>query len=261
MSCVTCSSSLSLAGRWRSLSLPPRFVAVVYEPTSSPMPDESMVVTPERSSRILVLPALTALVITSRSCVSPEPILIFPCRLMISTPSTVWEVAFICNFSFCESGVRACDAAAFGQVFRHDQRRSAAGLKRVADLVHEGLHVKDPAAARLHEVLRIERVAHFLGVETLTFIRDRDLQLESLKLEGGVHLLVNIEFIAVFDGIGNRFADCHADPVRPILVDTCVLAEVLRDHLNQFDVLEAATDRDLDSLGVAALHGLNCRAF
>src|SRR6185436_4181305 len=158
------------------------------------MPEASIVVTPERSSRILFLPELTALVMTSRSCVSPEPIVIFPCRLMISTPSTVWEVAFICRFSFCESGFRACDAAAFGQVFRHDQRRSAAGLERVADLVHEGLHVKDPAAARLHQVLRIERIAHFLRVESLSLVRDRDLQLESLKLEGGVHLLVNIQF-------------------------------------------------------------------
>src|SRR4051812_27987975 len=56
MSCVTCSSSFSFSGRCRSLSLPPRFVTVVYEPTSSPMPDESIVVTPERSRRMLFLP-------------------------------------------------------------------------------------------------------------------------------------------------------------------------------------------------------------
>jgi hypothetical protein len=64
------------------------------------MPDESMVVTPERSSRTLVLPALTALLITSRSCVSPEPIVILPCKAMISTLSTVRLVAFMVRFSF-----------------------------------------------------------------------------------------------------------------------------------------------------------------
>jgi hypothetical protein len=59
------------------------------------MPDESIVVTPERSRRMFVLPPLTALAITSRSCVSPEPMVILPCRLMISTFPEVREVAFM----------------------------------------------------------------------------------------------------------------------------------------------------------------------
>jgi hypothetical protein len=60
------------------------------------MPDESMVVTALMSSRIFVLPALSASLITSRSCWSPDPMVIFPSSLMISTPfSVVRDVAFI----------------------------------------------------------------------------------------------------------------------------------------------------------------------
>src|SRR5687767_7979312 len=129
------------------------------------MPDESIVVTLLRSSRMFVLPAFTALVITSRSCVSPAPMVIFPSRAMISTPPTVRELAFMLTLLFSNSCFRAGDSASFGQVLRHHQRRPAAGKKRVMNLVHEGLHVEDAAAARFHEVLRFERIPAFLRVE------------------------------------------------------------------------------------------------
>jgi hypothetical protein len=44
--------------------------------------------------------------------------------------------------------------------------------------------------------------------------------------------------------------------VRAVFIHPCVFTEVLRDNLNELDVLKSAADGDLDPLGVA-LHGLN----
>src|SRR5712664_3550302 len=122
------------------------------------MPDESIVVTPERSSRIFLL---SALAMTSRSCWSPAPIVILPSTLMIAIPFTSRVVAFI-SLLLCLyprharrrtrkiSGFAAGYAGSFGQVFGHDQRGAAAGLERVTDMVHEGTHVEDSAPASFH---------------------------------------------------------------------------------------------------------------
>src|SRR5947209_6471685 len=192
MSWVTWSSSLSLAGRCSSFSLPPLFVTVVYEPTSSPIPDESMVVTPERSSRILLLEAPA---ITSRSCWSPAPIVILPSTLMMAMPFTSRVVAFI-SLLLCLlprgnprtrkiSGFAAGDTGSFGQVFRHHQRSPAARLERIADLVHERAHVEDAAPAGLHQVLRIERIADLLRIEAGALVGDGDGQIVAVQLERG----------------------------------------------------------------------------
>src|ERR1700686_848941 len=103
------------------------------------MPDESIVVTPLMSSRILFFPWLSALVMISRSCWSPEPMVIFPSSLMISTPFTLRELAFIIVSSY----LAGCDSGTLGQVLRHQQRGSSAGVERVVHLVHERFHIED----------------------------------------------------------------------------------------------------------------------
>src|SRR5687767_13905730 len=115
---------------------------------------------------------------------------IFPSSAMISTPrSAVREVALILILLLSNSCFRAGETAAAGQVLRHHQRRSAAGMKRVVNLVHEGLHVEDAAAARFHQILRIERITDLRGIEPFALVGDRDLQLLPLQLEGGVYFL------------------------------------------------------------------------
>src|SRR5689334_21190114 len=99
---------------------------------------------------------------------------IFPSSLMMSTPFTLREVAFI---SFLSLSFRARDAAPLREVLRHDERGSATLIERVVDRVHERFHVEDAAAARFHEVLFVERVAHLRWVEPFSFVRDGDLEL------------------------------------------------------------------------------------
>ena len=48
--------------------------------------------------------------------------------------------------------------------------------------------------------------------------------------------------------------------MRAIVIEPCALADVLCDHLNQLDVLEAARDRDLDMLGFG-IHGEKAGEF
>src|SRR5258706_109848 len=257
MSWVTWSSSLSLAGRCSSFSLPPLFVTVVYEPTSSPMPDESIVVTPERSRRILLLEAPA---ITSRSCWSPAPIVILPSTLMIAMSFTSRVVAFI-SLLLCLlprgrprtrkiSGFAAGDTASFGQIFGHDQRSSAAGVERIADLVHERAHVEDAAAARLHQILRVERIADLLRIEAGALIGDGDGQLVAVQFERGIDLLLHVQLVAVLDGVRHGLADGHADPMRAVFIHPGVFAEMFVDHLHELDVLEPTADGDLDPLAV-----------
>src|ERR1043166_3243549 len=153
------------------------------------------------------------------------------------------------------------DAGAFGEVLRHDQGRPAAGGERIADLVHERLHIKDAPPTCFHEVFRAERVADLLGIEALAFVGDVDGQLRPVQVERGVHFLADVELVAVLDGVRDGLAHGHADPMRAVLVETCVLTQMLRNHLNQLDVLEAAADGDLDTLAVTVLHRWKPRAF
>src|SRR2546423_11835064 len=109
--------------------------------------------------------------------------LIFPSALMFSTPSAVREVAFMFlllppkrHYSL----FAACgDPGSLGEVLRHDQGRPAAGSERISDLVHERLHIKNPAAACFHEVFGAQRVADFLRVEALALVGDVDRQIEA----------------------------------------------------------------------------------
>src|SRR4051794_40221099 len=229
------------------------------------MPDESIVVTPLRSSRMFVRPPLMALVMTSRNCWSPEPMVIFPSSLMISTPSTLRELAFmslllpprrqLSMFAGCG------DPRALGEVLRHDQGRPAAGGERISNLVHERLHVKDSSATCFHEVFWAEGIADFLRVEACALVGDVDRQVQTSQVERGAHLLADVELVPVFDRVRHRLAHSHADPVGAVLVEARVLTQVLRDHLNQLDVLESAADGDLDPLAVTVLHRWKPGAF
>src|SRR5258706_13980288 len=105
---------------------------------------------------------------------------ILPSSLMMSTPFTLREVAFICFLSLRFGGG---DAAPLREVLRHDERGAASGMERVVDFIHERFHVEDAAAARFHQILLIERVAPFRGVETRPFVRDGDLELRAAKVE------------------------------------------------------------------------------
>src|SRR5207247_2139376 len=102
----------------------------------------------------------------------------------------------------------------------------------------------------LHQILRIEWIADLVRIESFPLVRDPDLQVEALQLEGGVHLLPHVELVAVLDGIRHGFADGHADPMRSVFIQPCVFAEMFRDHLNELDVLKSAADSDLDPLAV-----------
>ena len=82
-----------------------------------------------------------------------------------------------------------------------------------------------------------------------------------MQVEGGADLLAHVELVAVLDGVGHGFAHRHADPVRSVLVQPCVFAEMFRDHLHELDVLESAADGDLDPLAVTVLHRWKPRAF
>src|SRR5436190_3661419 len=193
------------------------------------MPDESIVVTPLRSSRMFVRPLARAAEMTSRSCWSPEPMVIFPSSLMISTPSTVREVAFMFlllppkrHYSmFAARG----DPGSLGEVLRHDQGRPAAGSERIADLVHERLHIKNTAPTCFHEVFGAEGIADFLRIEALALVGDVDRQIEPSQIERGVHPLVDVELVPVFDGVRHRLPYRHADPVGAVLVEARVFTQ------------------------------------
>src|SRR5216684_7588184 len=222
------------------------------------MPDESIVVTPERSSRIFWL---FALAMTSRSCWSPAPIVILPSTLMIAMPFTSRVVAFIslllCLYprhASCRtrkiSGFAAGDAGSFGEVLGHDQRGAAAGLKAVTDLIHECAHIEDSTPAGFHQILWIERVADLLRIESGSLVGDGDGEVVTIQLEGRVDLFFDVELVAVLDGIRHRLADGHADPMRTVFIHPRVFTEMFRDHLHELDVLEPTADGDLDPLAV-----------
>src|SRR5260221_2314488 len=145
----------------------------------------------------------------------------------------------------------AGDAAAFGEILGHHARGPAAGLERIADFVHEGLHVEDSAAARFHQILWIQRIAHLLRVEPLAFVGDGDGEVAAVDFERGVHPLAYVELVSMFDGVGDGFAHGHADPVRAVLVESGILTKMLRDHLHELDIFESAADGDFDALAVA----------
>ena len=131
--------------------------------------------------------------------------------------------------------------------------------KRIADLVHEGAHVEDSAAARFHQVLRVQGVAHRLRIKSRSLVRNRDGEIVAVQLEGGIDLLLDVELVAVFDGIGDRLAHGHADPVRAVLIHPRVFTEMFRDHLHELDILESTADGDLDPLAVTFHSVLNRR--
>lgn len=59
MSWVICRMSFTLGGRLSNFSAPPRFFTVVKVATSSPIPEESIVVAPWRSIKMLLAPDRT----------------------------------------------------------------------------------------------------------------------------------------------------------------------------------------------------------
>ena len=117
-------------------------------------------------------------------------------------------------------------------------------------MIHERFHVKDPAPAGLHQIQGIQRVADRTGVESGAFVGDPDLQLVIVELKRRVHFLPHIELVAVFDGVCDRLANRHSDPVGPVLVQSRILTEMFGDHLDKLDVFKSAADGDLDSLSV-----------
>ena len=75
-----------------------------------------------------------------------------------------------------------------------------------------------------------------------------------------MHFLCDIQLVPMFDGVGHRFANGHADPMRAVFVDARVFTQMFRDHLDELDVFESAANGDLDPLAVT-FHSLNRVAF
>ena len=65
------------------------------------------------------------------------------------------------------------------------------------------------------------------------------------------HQLGRVAPVAVLDGVDDRFADRHADPMLRILVEAEVPSELVADRLDQIDHLEQA--RELQANGVASI--------
>src|SRR5262245_50108074 len=99
-----------------------------------------------------------------------------------------------------------------------------------------------PERAGLHQILRIERIADLLLFRSVSFVRDANLEVEAPHLEYGADLLPDVELVPVLDGVGDGFADRHADPVRSVFVQPRVFAEMFRDHLYELDILKSAAD-------------------
>src|SRR6202521_55998 len=159
--------SVTLEGRLARLSLAPRLVAVVKALTSSPTPDESMVVTSLRLITTFVAPPLIASCTALRSATSPMPMVILPFRSRIVTPSLCRTLTFIACLSYSRL------AFAFGLVvpgeagepLAHRHQGAAARPQTVLDVIHEALHVKDPAAIRLEQILLRQGMRQLGGIE------------------------------------------------------------------------------------------------
>src|ERR1700688_1045870 len=245
----------TLEGRLARLSLAPRLVAEVKALTSSPTPDESMVVTSLRLITTLVAPPLIASCTALRNATSPTPMVILPFRSKIVTPSLCRTLTFIACLSYSRL------AFAFGlgvpgepgEPLAQRHHGAAARPQTVLDVIHEALHVKDPAAIRLEQVLRRQGVLEVGGIEALPLVLHPDDQpVVVLALEGeiDVDLLGGVLQIAVLDGVGHRLANRHVDPMPVVVVQAELIQRVLEHQLNQLDVLETAPDGQVEALFV-----------
>src|ERR1700688_2212396 len=246
----------TLEGRLARLSLTPRLVAVVKALTSSPTPDESMVVTSLRLITTLVAPLLIASWTALRSATSPIPMVILPFKSRIVTPSLCRTLTFISCLSYLISRSRlpfAFGLVVPGEPLAQRHHGAAARPQTVLDVIHEALHVKDPAAIRLEQVLRRQGVLEVGGIEALPLVLHPDDQpVVVLALEGeiDVDLLGGVLQIAVLDGVGHRLANRHVDPMPVVVVQAELIQRVLEHQLNQLDVLETAPDGQVEALFV-----------
>src|ERR1700680_242544 len=181
---------------------------------------------------------------------------ILPFRSRIVTPSLCRTLAFISCLSYLIPRSRL--AFAFGLVVpgeplaqRH--HRAAARPPAVLDIVHEALHVKDPAAIRLEQVLRRQRILEVGGIEALPLVLHPDDQpVPRVALEGeiDVDLLRGVFQVAVLDGVGHRLADRDVDPMPVVVVQSELIQRVFEHQLDQLDVLETAPDGQVEALVV-----------
>src|SRR5262249_28582907 len=103
------------------------------------------------------------------------------------------------------------------------------------NIVHEVADEENAAAARLQEILGIERVGDRLGIEAFALIADLDRQLGNIgarRLEFDEDVLGGVALVAVLDGVDDRFADGHADPVEGIVVEAHAAAPLLAHALH-----------------------------
>src|SRR2546426_1794278 len=121
-------------------------------------------------------------------------------------------------------------------------------LRRALELnvVHEVADEKNAAAARLEEVLGIERVGEGLRIETLSLIPHANQQPGRLRrrrrLELDEHVLGRVVAVAVLDGVDHRLADRDADPMDRVVVLADTPAHVVAHDLDEVEHLERARE-------------------
>ena len=76
--------------------------------------------------------------------------------------------------------------------------------------------------------------------------------------------------VAVLDGVDDRLADGHADPVHRVLVEADALGQVIADHLDEVQHVEGAAELETDDVplvghawlrGPASAPGLTRRKY
>src|SRR5690606_21845993 len=160
-----------------------------------------------------------------------------PTRAICTSPARITASMAVARYS---GGIRSgtgselLDHAYFHPAFRpaaHD------------DIVHEAAHEEDAASARLQDVLGGQGIGDFFGLEPFTLVDDADDELGGSD-DGGDRELDHHELAVVFpvpmlDGIDDRLAHGHADPVDGVLVEPGEHREPVAgrlDHVEQFEV-------------------------
>src|SRR5688572_8538248 len=207
---VTCSRRLVRSVRCSSRSVPPRFLTVMYLPTSMPIPALSMRVTSVMSSTTLTWPCATSLSTWFLSTMSPSSSSSRPFkRRMVTSPTRCSTI----SMGFCTclplQSVEILDADDFVTGFVVNQlvhQRTSHGQAEAAG-PDAFFFAFDEVAKRIVGRIRDGGVQQLIDVESFARIRDAIEQHPLRADAGNPDFLCWILLAAPFDGVREQFAE------------------------------------------------------
>lgn len=123
-------------------------------------------------------------------------------------------------------------------IFCHFDDHSAVRGAFPFDLIDKIMHKQNAASRRFQKIFGICRVGNFLDIEAFAEIADEDFQRLGGTDQRYLDIFARVELVAVFDGVGERFANRHIDAEQRVVGKACFARKdgrFLHRFVNRFD--------------------------